>query len=197
MALGAMKMFDEQSALGEQDETFTLLQEFGTVLQVNIHDELNKSEDRAQALNVYLQALTDTTERAKKQLEIITVEQKNTEKEASDQRRKVNELKSAIGKAQKSGDFAASGTAQKDLVKEQTTQAELDSKVEQLKQLVQTYKQLITVAGKRYDAIQQNREIIISGLKVIDVPGIEDLNILKGTKNRRGGGGLDLGFGNL
>jgi len=43
---------------------------------------------------------------------------------------------------------------------------------------------LLDVGGKRRLAIEANREVLLAGLQVVDMPGIDDLNIINEAKRR-------------
>ena len=41
------------------------------------------------------------------------------------------------------------------------------------------FEKVITLGQERIESIEENREILLSGLRVVDVPGIEDIGILE------------------
>ena len=167
------------------DETFTLLQAFGTVLKVDIQDEMNRSQDRPATLNTYMDSLTDITDRSKAQTDALIERQKDLDAKLNTERRTAEDFRKKVNAATKVSDFAQAGEEQKHFADSQAKVATLESNSQQTRELVRTFQNLLVVADKRKQAIDQNREIIISGLKVVDVPGIEDLGILKQTDAKK------------
>lgn len=178
---------------GGQDETFALLQAFGAVLKLDIQDELNRSQDRPNTLNLYMESLTDITERSRLQTDILIERQKDLEKKANEERRNASALRTRINAANKAGDYAQAGEEQKTFSESQGRVAALESGAQQTRELVRTFQSLLIIADKRKQAIEENREIIIAGLKVVDVPGIEDIGILLQTDNKKRGSNV-FGF---
>ncbi|MBP9850555.1 MAG: hypothetical protein KBC47_02580, partial [Candidatus Peribacteraceae bacterium] len=66
--------------------------------------------------------------------------------------------------------------------------AETDLKRKQVQSLVDTLDDLLQLYGKKILAIEQNREALIAGVKVIDVPGADELQVLEKKRASRSGG---------
>ena len=175
------------------DETFALLQDFGSILQVDIIDLLNRSDDRLQALDRYLQDLRNVgvlVERKSNELEVLLETLQDQRKE---QRSTVRDLEREIKNALNEQDYGTAGALQQQLTEAQGVLAETESREDQTEDILSRYEDLLAIAQDRLDAIEKNREILIAGLKVIEVPGIEDLRILEpGSKRSRRGGIFDI-----
>lgn len=168
------------------DETFTLLQELGNVLQVNVSDVLNRSPDRRVALDQYLQALQNVfvlSERKKVELDTTA---ETLRKEEREKRENVQEMERTIRDTLDHEDYTGAGGRQRELSEAQGTLAQVATKREQTEDIADRYRELLEVAKKRLVAIEANRLILIAGLQVIQLPGIEDLDILleKGQRRR-------------
>jgi len=168
-----------------KEETFVLLQEFGSVLQVDVNDMLNRSTDRSTALNRYIQTLKNVTILAeRKEIELET-QLKQTGKERKEQRKVVRELKRDIKKALKEEEYTAAGYKQPLLVEAESQLAETETKERQTEDILDRYKDLIEIAQERLQAIEENRKILVTGLKVIDIPGVKGLDIIEKKRSRR------------
>lgn len=179
------------------DPDYDLLQAFGDALQVDVADLLNRSTDRQQALETYTEALTNVATRANDRFKELTSQlaelktlssSQNKDRSAADR-----ELKNAI----KNKDFDAAGEKQKALTDFQAAAAETDLKRKQVQSLVDTLEDLLTLYGKKILAIQQNREALIAGVKVIDVPGADELQVLekkRATRRKNSRDGYDSLF---
>jgi cysteinyl-tRNA synthetase len=178
----------------ENDDTFALLQELGTVLQVSVPDILNRSTDRSATLTEYSTALRNITERAQSTAEDLQIYQKSLKAEEKTQRTTLNDLQKRYDKAIKAIDFATAASLQKTLNEAQTALSQTQSKGKETTSTLEAYTSLLEVSMKRLQAIDQNREILVAGLKVIEVPGIEDLGILEQLKKSRNLGTGILGM---
>lgn len=201
-AFAALAGVDAQSRLAAlrnpalADETYTFLQEYGAVLQVNVPDTLNRSDNRPQALNDYVEGLTNITERAKRRTaDLKTAIDRITEmrKAAQDE---VNTHQKAVKNAEKLNDYQTIGAEQKLLGEAQTRLTQIESELRTTNDVEKTFEKLTAIGDKRLAAIEQNREVLIAGLKVVDLPGIEDLKILESGNSRSSSddGGFSLGL---
>ena len=168
-----------------QDATFALLEEFGTVLQVDAADLLNRSTNRNQTLNEYMEGLTNITERSRrKEAEFaqyivrLGEEQKAQQKTASD-------IEKAIRSALKEQDYSTVGGRQEELNDAQTKLASTKTERSQQQNIQRAYQDMLKIADRRIQAIEENREVMIAGLKVVNVPGAESVGVLE--ELQRGG----------
>lgn len=162
-----------------QDPDFDLLQAFADALQVDVQDMLNRSTDRQQALDIYSNALRNVASRANDRFKELS----STLDELKDELRTLGKERSNADRdvktALRNKDFTDAGEKQRILNDAQAAYAEKDLTRKQVEQLVTTLDSLLTIYGQKFLAIQSNREILISGAKVVDVPGIEDLKIIQ------------------
>lgn len=165
-------------------DTFALLQQLGNTLQVNIPDLLNRSTDRPGTLNTYFDALQNITERGKRTLTDLTTHLDSIQKDQKAQNSVVSDLQKRRDQASRSSDYATVGGLQQSLGDEQTKLAGIDADVKATKDTVQSFQTLLALADKRIAAITSNREILLSGLKVIDVPGTENLDIIQNSSKK-------------
>lgn len=173
-----------------QDPDFELLQAFADALQVDVSDLLNRSTDRQVALDTYTEALTNVATRANdrfKELNASLDQQKEELRTLSKEKSQADrDLKKAIADK----DFANAGELQKAVTEKQSAYAAADLNRKQLEDLIKTLDQLLTVYGEKILAIQKNREALISGTKVVDVPGIDDLNLIERQRRSSRTGGF-------
>lgn len=175
-----------------QDPDYDLLQAFDDALQVDVPDLLNRSDSREKALDSYSTALTNIGIRANdrfKELSTALESLKANEKIAA---REVTESEQSTKKALQAKDFSAASEAQKVQMEKQMVLLEAQIQRSQVESIVTTLDQNLTLFGKKMLAIEKNREALIAGIMVEDVPGIEELLIIKrgnGQKepSRRGG----------
>lgn len=169
--------------------SFELLQELGIVLQVNVPDTLNRSTDRQKTLDAYIATLTSVTARSK--TEVTALKQQQTQLLATqhDKRAAVTTIQHDLNLALQKQDYTTASAKQSEIVNAKAEQAKAESEVTQINSTIDLYTSLNKIADKRLAAITANRQILIAGLEVVNVPGIEELGILKnqngfGTSNR-------------
>lgn len=182
---------------GISDPDFGLIQAFADALQVDVPDLLNRSQDRQLSLETYSQALINVATRANDRFKELTTLLATLETET----RALNKEKSAaertLSKALKSKDFSLAGEQQKLVLEKQQAYAESELKRKQTEGVVTTLDKFLSLFGQKILAIQQNREILIAGNKVVNVPGIEELKVLEKSssfKKARGAGAYDSLF---
>jgi hypothetical protein len=176
------------------DVTYQLLEEFGAILQVDIPDTLNRSDDRPTVLNEYLNGLKNITARSQKKAQDLKTTDDELRDTLREKRSAVNTMERDIRKATDAGDYQTAGSKRQDLSKAQLELAQLESEEEQTRDLLSVFTDLLEVSAERIAAIESNREVLLAGLKVVDVPGIEDLDILLEEKTRRRSNNVIMGL---
>ncbi len=169
-----------------RDETFALLQEFGAILDVDVIDALNRSEERAQTLDQYLESLHNLTALAGRKIIDLQTEIESVQETRKQEQRVARDLDKKIKGALKQKDYGTAAALQPELTEAESRLAETEAREEQTDDLLEHCRGRMEIREARLRAIERNREIIIAGLRVIDVPGIEELRILlQGRSQKR------------
>ncbi len=184
----AQAAYHAQPGDQQLEDTFGLLQEFGTVLQVDIPDLLNRSDNRTDTLNQYLIGLTNITERSTRRAEEMRQALDALQDTERTQRRTASDLDRAIRNALSDKDYVTAGEKQPELAKAQGVLAETESTIAQQEVIIESFEELLDVAERQKNVLEQNREVIIAGLTVVDLPGAESLGILENANSRRRSG---------
>jgi len=163
------------------DETFALLQTLGDALSVNVVDLLNRSENRVETLDRYVEALTNATENGKRRSEDLKASLETIATQKKEQRTAVRDIERAQNAAVKAKDYSTAATKEAELTKAQTLLSETELKESQTKSSQKQLTNLLTLAEKRLIAINKNRELLLSGLTITDTEGLKDLGVLQGT----------------
>lgn len=176
------------------DDAFGLLQEFGLILQVDIPDLLNRSDDRSQTLDDYTEGLTNITERSRMRAASMTEYVARLTADRRTARTRVSDTERQIRQSLQDQDYVTAGGYQRDLGEAQSELSNIESELREQETLQSSFEELIAIADERLTAIEQNREVLVAGLKVVEIPGIENLGILEQPRTRRrsGNGGTRL-----
>ncbi len=172
LTLSALEGIDVQIRLAraqeqDQDETYALLQEYGTVLQVDLIDMLNRSSDRDKSLNRYVSSLVAMNNRVEEKITELKEKIKSIDGERKEQKKKVRDIERKIRRAMKDENYAAAGPAQEELVEKEAVLAKTESRKKSTKKVMGVAKDLLEIGEERAEAISKNREILIVGLQVI------------------------------
>ncbi len=186
----ALRGIDAQIAVaaggetGPGDEDFVLLQAFADALQVDIPDLLNRSPAREESLNKYVEALRNVGTRSQERYEELGAALDTIKDQEREQRRTVSQIEREMRNAINDQDFSQAGELNRSLVDEQEALSELELEADKTEQIHDTFEDLLDIYEERLLAIESNRPALISGVRVVDVPGAEDLDILE-TPSRR------------
>lgn len=188
---GQMKL--NVSVPTDSDDTYRLLEEFAGAMKTDIPDLLNRSGDRPRVLNEYIDGLTNITERSMIRLREISARLADLKAEQRRLQRENSALEKSIKKQLDAADYAAAAEQQKSLSEIQGQLSAVTTDVKIHDTLESNFESLIAVSGRRLKAIDENRELLVSGLRAVDIPGVEDLKIIdSGTNRRSGGGGIPI-----
>ena len=177
----------------DQSESFILLEELGITLQANVPDLLNRSPNRPRALDAYLDALQDILEESTAHVAGLEIELEELNDERSEQRGIVGDLQRELREALRSGDYTTAGAKQADVISAQTELAQTEAQQDEKRDIIRIFEDLLEIGTERLEAMQANRDILIAGLSVVELPGVDDLGlIMEQTRRRRSGdsGGL-------
>ncbi len=161
------------------DDLYSLLEEFGAVLHVDVADLLNRSDDRAKTLDAYDIGLRNITERSARRAADLKQQIATVKAEQQQDRKTVSGLDKEVKNAVKAKDFAAAQDKQKELLTAQTALTTIQLQAQELTNLQATFADLLTIAKTRISALDSNRELLIAGLRAVDVPGVDDLGVIQ------------------
>lgn len=169
------------------DLSFTILRQLGVALEVDVRDMLNRSADRQVALDAYTASLEQVLSRSTAQHDALDQQRDVLLKELREKRSQVAKIQRALNDALRSQDYTTAGTRQSTIIEAQGEVARIDTQERHVRSLINTFEDLIKIGSERLNAIRVNREVLIAGLHVEDVPGIDDLGILKDKYHRNSG----------
>ncbi len=179
----ALKGIEAQQAFAATEQSvdpdYDLLQAFADALGVDLQDLLNRSPSRETSLNKYVDALNNVAQRAQTRSEELDSTIKGLQDTARTIRTELTSLKRESAKLVKDKKFAEAGEIQQSIIEKQQEQSEADLNVSQARSVQKTLNDLLKIYEKRSLAIEQNREALIAGIKVTDVPGAKDINVLQ------------------
>lgn len=198
LGVRAQKQLLTGQSLPTTNETFSLLQELGTVLQVDIVDMLNRAGNRGEALDEYIRTLKEVGSIAVRKKKGLQQQKASLKTKQKEERTIVRELESSLRQILRDEDYGRAASIQEHITEAQATLAQTNALLDQTDDILDRYEELLEVAEERLTAIENNREILIAGLKVLEVPGIEDLGILdegkpfRRRRSSRNSGGGDI-----
>lgn len=176
-AVGELARAEDTSS--REGTTFQLLEYYGQLLSLDLMDTLNRSQNRAATLNDYVETLRDVTTQVEERKERLEEERDALDDRRREQSRTVAALEREARTALQNNAFERAGSNQEELQKAEAALAQLESQVEERRNLLTLINRLVPTGEERLQAIERNREVLIAGLKVVEVPGIEDLGLIE------------------
>lgn len=171
---------------GFRDEAYAILEEMGLILQVDLLDHLNRSLDRDMALETYRDGLIDVATRAQ---EHLTTTLESREDQSAEEVRELRSRSSLVQRnlnaALREKDYATAGTHQAALSEVQGELAVATADQREIRNIINLFEDSLDDAAERLAAIDANREALIAGVEVTDVPGAEDLGVLQDAPRGR------------
>lgn len=163
----------------DSQDTAAVLSQLGTTLQVDVPDMLDRSADRGDALDEYLAFLEGAMEEARVARDAVAAEGDVFDDDVSAKRKEAGTLRREVNTAVRNKDFSLAGAKQELLGIAEAKVAELDAKRRQLSGMEDLFDELLEVAEERLAAVTSNRDALIAGITVIELPGVTDLGILQ------------------
>lgn len=194
----ALMAIDAQAALifrreAQDEEAITLLDHLGSALEVQITDLLDRSPDREKALNEFIGTLRELLSLSRSQLQAFEERMDGLSDDRREKRRRAADIQHALNQALRERNYSLAGSRQEELTEAEKTLAEVEARERHLRNITEIYEDFIEVGDERLNAMEQNRGPLIAGVKVVEVPGIEDIGVIESRRRRprrsTGGGG--------
>lgn len=176
MLAGMSILFEDR---GIRDESYALLEEFGLALQVDLTDQLNRALDRRMALDAYVEGLTEVATRAQEHLGELEDREDESNAEVRELRSRASDVQRALNGALRDKDYATAGSRQSESSEIQGELAVATAKQREIGNIIRLFKDALDSAAERVQAIDANRDALIAGVSVTDVPGADDLGVLE------------------
>ncbi len=182
----------------ENDESFALLETLGAILQVDVPDMLNRSAVRSEAFDTYLQNLQNIGARALAHLDSLEQQRGELTDQRGDIRVEVSHAQTGLSRALRDKDYSTANDLQKQLIEGKSELAEFDARIDEVRSIIRLFEDLIDVGEKRAEVMTANREALLAGISVVDLPGADDMGLIENARRSRGSifdpGSFDAGF---
>lgn len=175
----------------EQDESFALLETLGSILQVDVPDMLNRSPERSAAFDTYVSNLQNLSKQGKTHLDGVIQHLEDLNRDRRTKRAEASKNQSLLNRAIRDGDFSTASGLQKNLIEQEGAVAVVETEIDQQRSIKNLFEDMLDVADRRLAVMVANRAAILAGITVVDLPGAEDLGVLRnGTRLERSGGSI-------
>ena len=171
--------------VADSESSAAAIEQLGTTLQVNIIEMLNRNVDRSKALDDYIAFLEGAMIEARATGDNLEGQRKELDSALSVQRKEVAALKREVDKAVKDKNFALAGAKQELLGLADIKFSTMENQKKQIVAAQDLLEELLQIADERLAAITSNRDALLAGVAVTDLPGVEELGILKKGSRRR------------
>lgn len=168
-----------QSKKEDRTEDGSLLQAFSSALEVDVADLLNRSSNREQAIDTYSQALTNVALRANERVKELSLALADLKSIAKIKKNEESTAKKLVQAALKNKQFESLHDLQSAASEAELLSLEATSKAKEVSDIVTVFNELLKVYGQKILAIQANREALIAGIQVVNIPGIDELKLIR------------------
>lgn len=155
------------------------IQTLGDLLQTNIVDVMNRHTERGEVLNRYISFLHSTLQNAQKDKDNLEESRRQLTEKEREERNAIRAIQKDIATAEKAGDYRAVGSHQRALSETNVEHGKTKALMDELKSAINLLDDLAGLAEERLHAIEENREALMAGIRVVETPGIEKLGILE------------------
>lgn len=156
-----------------------LLNTLVKLLSTDVQDLLNHSGNREDALDVYAESIETHAQYGHIRLRALQDKADAAEDDRRRHERRTRELRNEIDDAINSGNASRISLLTDELIQKQKLLGEADADQIVSSSLAEAYEDVLAPLGERLSAINANRDALIKGVTVTDMPGIEELKIIE------------------
>lgn len=176
---------NEPQTAGTGMTIYDLLAEMQTAVNIDVSDMLNRSTDRAKTLDEYVLQLTAIINKGERTNEALMAESTSLTEKRKALQAEIASLSKQQKEATKNSQFQLAGDLQLKLDEAQRTLDETDRQLQVNKDAQKNLGNIGGTAVARRAAIEANREVLIAGLKVVDLPQTPYLGVIQAGSSSR------------
>lgn len=155
-----------------------LLERLIELLRQDVRELLNASPDRAETLDEYTEALSSHLQRGEVRLRALRDREESLRDDEDRLKRVIDELRENLDGAIRGGEGGNVAALMEDLTERHEAFAEVQTELIVVQRSLEALDRVLPTLKERLHAIQANREALIKGVRVIDLPGVEDLGLI-------------------
>ena len=185
-------LFGEHEA--QQEEALTVIENLGSAVEVDMTELLNRSPEREKTLNEYVAALRALLTMGQNQITALDARRDAISDDRRAKRKRTADIQHDLNQALRGKNYSIAGSKQEELTTAEKELAEVQAQEKHIQSLTDILKDLVDVGKERLIAVENNRGALIAGVSVVEVPGIEEIGVLKTTRRRSRSSSLDSIF---
>ena len=155
------------------------LQELIGLLGTDVQVLLNSSPDRAEALRQYLVSLASHQTTGEARLRALEERESTLKDDGRRLQRSVDDLRDTLDEAVRAGEGARASSITHDLLDRETRLAQAQTDLAIAGRLRASFAEVLTPLRERLEAVRANRDALLKGVRVIELPGVETLGIIE------------------
>lgn len=161
------------------DPDLKLLESFAEALSVDVAALLNRSVNRQESLDAYTEALNNIATRVNDRYRELRASEDLLAQSLRTIKKELTSAERELKKAKDDKDYRLASEKQKIILDKQKESAETELQLVQVSDMVDQIGEYLELYGEKILAIERNREALIAGIKVTDVPGVEELQLIE------------------
>lgn len=155
-----------------------LLQRLIELMRIDLREQLNASSDRTETLDEYMHTLTDDLQHGETRLRALRDRETNLRDDQDRLKRGVADLRDELDTAIRGGEGKSVAALSADLTERQQALAEAETSLVVVQRSLDALNRVLPSLQERIHAVQANREALLKGVRVTDIPGVDALGII-------------------
>lgn len=159
-------------------EDAELLQSMIELLRIDVQEILSEERDRAETLEDYLVSLQSHRQQGEIRLRSLLNREEELQDSADRLERRVDDLRDALDAAVRGGEAVSIAALMSDLSERQQAFVEVQTELVVIERLRASFEEILDPLEERERAVSANRDALLKGVRVVDIPGVDDLGII-------------------
>lgn len=157
----------------------TLLRTLVELLNIDVQTLLNRATDRETKLDEYIASLESNMQQGQIRFRSMQDALTKSEDDKSRHERRVREIQNEMEDAINAGNASQVELLTQELIRKQGALGEAEAGIIVNENLSKAFEDVLQSLKERLQAIQANRNALLLGVTVVDIPGVDDLKIIK------------------
>lgn len=155
-----------------------LLQRIIELLRQDVREMLNVSSDRTETLKDYLAALSSHFQRGEVRRRALRDHEDNLRDDENRLQRGISDLRNDLDEAIRGGEGKNVSALMTEITERYAAFAVVQTSLVVVQRSLEALDRVVPTLEDRLRAVQANQEALIKGVRIIDIPGVEDLGII-------------------
>lgn len=165
------ELMDEASIVNQYVEFVKSLDELNNLFEIDVYELLNRNDERSETLEEYLNHLEEAKGKNEKVLQLINLYLDSLKESYNSLSPDKDKFEQDFFVALEALEAEKSDALLKSFIDVTQKQSALKARVAALEELVSYYDTALNKLARRIEAVKKNRDALLEGIRVVEVPG--------------------------